>query len=154
MRRVVLVLVVGLVGCEKTQTFETTVEVLQVQRFGQDPKAPGLMDLELRYAECPGDARRLVRADKAFSACIGPVKAGDKLPTKVTLAWNAERGSYRSDLLQVGSCAIKVDPKEDANYESVQVCKDLVATGATVGVRCDRTRPAELVAKCPWLRRK
>jgi hypothetical protein len=95
----------------------------------------------------------LIRADKAFAECAGPLKAHDKLPATVTLAWNAERGAYRSEIVKLGACAVKVDPKEEANYEMVQVCTDLQATGATVGVHCDRTRPKDLVAKCPWLRR-
>lgn len=142
------------IACSSKPTvFDTNVEVIQVQRFGQDPKAPGLLDLELKFADCPGDARRVVRADKGFSQCIGAVKAGDKLPAQVTHAWNADRGSYRSDFVKIGACPIKVDPKEDANYEMVQVCTDLQATGVTVGVHCDRSRPKELTQKCPWLRR-
>ncbi len=105
-------------GCSgKPVTYETKVQVVQVQRFGSQG-GPGLMDLELKFSDCPGDARRVVRADKTFT-----------------------------------QCAIKPDPKEEANYELVQVCTDLQATGVTVGVHCDRTRPKELVAKCPWLRR-
>jgi hypothetical protein len=135
---------------EAPRTYDTTVEVLQVQRFGA---AGGLMDLELKFADCPGDARRVIRTDKAFVQCIGAIKAGDKVPAQVTHAWSAERASFRSEVVKVGACPLKADPKEEANYEMVQVCSDLQATGVTVGVHCDRTRPAQLVAKCPWLRR-
>lgn len=141
-------------GCKReAKTYDTTVEVMQVQRFGSDPKVPGLMDLELKFSDCPGDARRLVRADKAFSACAGAIKEKDKLPAKVTQKWNPERGNYRSDIVSIGACELKVDPKEEANYEMVQVCTDLQATGATVGVHCDRTRPPSLTDKCPFLKR-
>ncbi len=140
-------------GCSgKPVTYETKVQVVQVQRFGSQG-GPGLMDLELKFSDCPGDARRVVRADKTFTQCIGAIKAGDQIPATVSHAWNAERGNYRADFTKIGACAIKPDPKEEANYELVQVCTDLQATGVTVGVHCDRTRPKELVAKCPWLRR-
>src|SRR5438046_2727804 len=49
-------------GCNKPERYTTKVEVLQVQRFGQDPKAaPVMMDLELKFIECPGDARKVMR---------------------------------------------------------------------------------------------
>lgn len=153
-----LVCALGLVaaviaGChDKPQSYETTVDVLHVQRFGQS-SAPGIMDLELRFSDCPGDARRVVRLDKAFSQCIGQVKAGEKLSATMSHAWSAERGGYRSDLVKLGKCPVKLDPKEEANYEMVQVCTDLEVTGANVGVHCDRSRPPELLNKCPWFRR-
>jgi hypothetical protein len=138
-------------GCHgKPREYTTTVEVLHVQRFGA---TASVMDLELKYAECPGDARAVLRADKAFTQCIGAVKAGDKLPAVVKHAWSAERSNYRSEIQKIGACAVKLDPKEDANYEMVQVCSDLEATGVAVGVHCDRTRPAALTQKCPWLQR-
>jgi hypothetical protein len=150
---VTLVTAAVVVACKNApRTYDTTVEVVQIPRFGQAGSA-GLMDLELKYAECPGDARRVIRAGKAFSQCLGAVKAGEKLPVKVTHAWNADRGAYRSEIVQLGACPMKADPKEEANYEMVQVCSDLQATGVTVGVHCDRRRPPQLVAKCPWLRR-
>lgn len=140
---------VGL-GCgEAPRTYETKVRVLQAQRVGGE-----LLDLELKFSECPGDARRVVRADHAFVLCAGAIKAGDELPASLSHGWNAERGSYRAEFTKIGACVIKPDPTEEANYELVQVCTDLKATGATVGVHCDRTRPKELIAKCPWLRRK
>jgi len=69
-------------------------------------------------------------------------------------SYQSDRGVYRADLTRLGDCTLKQDPKDDANYEMVQTCSDIVATGAVVGVRCDRTRSKELVVKCPWLRRR
>ncbi|MFO0664868.1 MAG: hypothetical protein U0174_13010 [Polyangiaceae bacterium] len=146
-------LVLGAFGCEKPQNYDTTVEIVHVQRFG-DGKTPGLVDLELRFTDCGADARRLVRLDKTFSQCASNLKTGDKVPATLTHSWNAEKGSYRSEFSKIASCAAKADPKDEANYELVQVCSDLQATGAVVGVHCDRTRPKELLAKCPFLRRK
>lgn len=141
----------GSLACEKPKTYQTTMEVLQIQRFGQ---GKGPMDLELKYADCPGDARRLVRLDKETAQCGKDFKSGDKLATEIVSTWNAERGSYRNNIVRLGACAVSLDPKEDANYETVQNCTDLKITGSIVGVHCDRTRSAELVDKCPFLRRK
>lgn len=149
-------LFLSLTGCgEKAKKFDTTVEVLQVKRFGKDPKAPTLMDLEVKFDACPGDVRRVVRADKDFAACAtSKLKAGDKVPAQVDFKWSSERSNYRSDFVSIAGCPVKLDPKEEANYEMVQVCEDMKATGATVGVHCDRTRGPALVAKCPWMKRE
>ena len=141
-------------ACEKPQNFTTTVEVAHVQRFGSDPKAPSLIDLELLFPDCGADVQRLIRLDKKFAECVGPIKAGDKLTAQIALSWNREKGSYRSDFTKIGACEAKADQTDEANYELVQVCKDLVATGATVGTHCDRSRPKALLEKCPFLRRK
>lgn len=146
--------VLGLVavGCKKPLSATVKAEVLQVQRFG-DGKAPGLMDLEIKF-DCPGDARRLMRLDKTFDECAGDFKAGDKLDIEVESIWSSDKGSYRTEVKRIGNCPVKLDAKEEANYEMVQVCTDLKASGVTVGVTCDRTRPPELLAACPFLRRK
>jgi hypothetical protein len=141
---------------EKPVKYTTTVEIIQAQRLGgQDPKAPpGMMDIELKYADCPGDARRVMRGDKTFSQCGAKFKKGDKVPAELVLTYSTERSQYRSELVRLDDCEVKLDPKEEANYETVQDCRDLVSSGAVVGVHCDRTRNKELVAKCPWLRRR
>lgn len=146
-------LALALVAChDKPLTSTVKVEIVQVQRFG-DGKTPGLMDVELRF-DCPGEARRVMRLDKTFSECGGGLKPGDKVEAEVVSSWSSERGSYRTDVTRLGACPVKVDPKEEANYEMVQVCTDLKATGVTVGVTCERQRPPELLAACPFLRRK
>jgi hypothetical protein len=143
-----------LAACESQKHFTTTMEVLQVESFKNESGAPQKLAIELRYAECPGDARRVIQADKAFAACNPNVKSGDKLKAELVSTWQSERGSYRSDVVRLGDCPMKQDPKDEAAYEMVQTCTDITATGTVVGVRCDRTRSKELVAKCPWLRRK
>ncbi len=143
-------------GCKKTdQRYTTTVEVLQIRRFGsQDAKGGSMLDVELKYADCPADTHKVLRGDKAFGACAAQFKAGDKLPAEVVLSYSSERGLYRSEVVRVGTCPIQIDPKDEANYELVQTCRDLKASGLVVGVRCERRRSPELVAKCPWLRRR
>jgi hypothetical protein len=143
-------------GCEKPAHYTTKVEIVQVQKLGsQDPAAgPRMMDLELKFVECPGDARKVVRGDKNFGQCGAKFQKGDQLPVELVVNYSYERGQYRDEVVRIGDCPIKVDPKEDANYEVIQDCKDLLATGAVVGVRCDRTRSKDLLAKCPWFRRR
>ena len=141
-------------ACDKPVHYTTTVEVVQMQRFGQEKTGPGMMDLELKFIECPGDARKIMRGDKTFGQCGAKFKVGDKVSAELVQTYSTERGSYRSEIVRLDDCSVKLDPKEEANYEIVQDCKDLVASGAVVGVHCDRTRNKELVAKCPWFRRR
>jgi hypothetical protein len=147
-KRFLLLAAIATLGCDGKRQDKTTVEVLQVERLSDSQ-----LDLELRYAACPGDARRVVRLDKTFTACAGDIQKGDKLETEIVSKWSSDRGAYRSEIVRLGKCPVKLDPKEEANYEMVQVCSDVIATGAVVGVRCDRSRPKDLIAKCPWLRR-
>jgi hypothetical protein len=146
---------IAVVSCgEKPQHYTTTVEVMQVQRMGQDKSAPGMTDLDLKFLECPGEARKIIRGDKTFGPCGAKFKKGDKITAEVVLNYSSERGQYRDEIVKLDDCPVKLDPKEEANYEIVQDCKDLTVSGAVVGVHCDRTRNKELVAKCPWLRRR
>jgi hypothetical protein len=159
----------------KPQKFTTTVEVMQVRTFGgggggaaggvggaANAGAPGkgsagagakLTDLDLKYVECPGNARQILRAPREFSECGTKLKVGDKVKADVTLTYNPERGTYRSEITHLGACDLKMDMKDEANYQTVENCSDVKASGSVVGVRCDRLRSPELLAKCPWLRR-
>lgn len=148
------VALVALPSCSpKKKVYRTTVEVTRVHAFGRDPKAPGMMDVELRYVACPGDARKVVRGDKTFASCGLSLATGQKLEADVVSTYNAERGTFRSDVVKLGTCDLKTDPKDEANYEQVEDCSELKITGAVVGVRCERKRSDALIDKCPWLRR-
>jgi len=151
---VALGLLLVVAGCESPQRYTTTMEVVQIEPLTDGTDATTRVGLELRYADCPGDNRRVLRADKAAAACVAKHKPGDKLKAEIVTSYQSDRGVYRADLTRLGDCTLKQDPKDDANYEMVQTCSDIVATGAVVGVRCDRTRSKELVVKCPWLRRR
>jgi len=151
-RLAILGFVLGLAACDSPKSYTTTVEVLQVENFGENP--PKQLSLELRYADCPGDARRVIRADKTFAQCASTLKEGDKLKANINTSYDSARGSWRSDVTKIGDCDIKLDPKEEANFEMVQTCTDIKTTGVVVGVRCDRSRSKELIAKCPWLKRR
>ncbi len=147
-------LLAGLVaGCKDApKQFSTTVEVVQVRSFGAAAGAK-TTDLELRFDKCPGDARQIMRVSKEFSACGAKLKVGDKVPAEVSLSYNAERGTYRNEIVALGGCELKIDAKDEANYQTYENCSDVKASGMVVGVRCDRTRSEALLAACPWLRR-
>lgn len=147
-----LALSVALACQERPQRFSTHVEVTQLRSFGA-ATGPKMTDLEVRYAECPADARQIMRLGKEFSTCGATLKLGDKVPADVLLSWSSERRVYRSEIVRLGGCDVKIDAKDEANYQTVEACADVKLTGVVVGVRCDRTRGPELIAKCPWLKR-
>jgi hypothetical protein len=142
-------------GChDKAREFDTQVEIVSTRTMGgQQGKAPSLIEMEMRFVDCPGEVRRVIRGDKTLAACAASMKSGERLPAKIAFSYDSERENYRNELVKLGPCEVKLDPKEDANYETAQVCKDLVTTGVTVGIHCDRRREGDLIAKCPWLKR-
>jgi hypothetical protein len=151
-----LLIVSQLPACHaKAQRYDTRVEILSARTMGgQHGKAPpSLVEFEMRFVDCPGDVKRVVRGDKALAACAAGIKVGEKLSAAIDFKYDRERENYRGDLVKLGPCDVKLDPKEDANYETVQVCRDLKTSGVVVGVHCDKKREGELVEKCPWLRR-
>jgi hypothetical protein len=96
-----------------------------------------------------------MRGDKAFGECATKLKVGDRLSAELVLSYSSQRGTYRNDLVRLGDCPVKLDPKDEANYEIYQDCQELKASGSTVGVHCNRRREeGPLLAKCPWLRRR
>lgn len=135
------------------QRYKARVAIQHVELFGRDKTAPVLMDIRLKYVDCPGEARQVVRGDRTFSQCGAKLKKGDIVEAELISTYHPEQERYRSELLRLGDCPIQLDPKEEANYETIQTCTELKASGATVGVRCTRKRSPELLEKCPWLRR-
>jgi len=145
----------ALPACEKPKQFKTSVEIVKIRRFGQDAaKTGGVTEMELKFADCPGEVHKVLRADKSFSECGARFKRGDKVPADVTLTYSRERGLYRDEVVRLDDCALKIDPKDEANYDLVQQCRPVIATGMDVGIHCARQRSPELIAKCPWLRRR
>lgn len=156
-RRALAIVATGSVAlataCSKPKTFTSTVEITQTQVFGTDD-APSVMDVHMTFSDCPGTQQKVVRGDKAFASCAKKLKKGDKVPVEIVLQWKADRGEYRNEVVKVAGCARTPDPKDDASYEVVQTCTDVVINGAVAGIHCDRNRADALVAKCPWFRRK
>ena len=143
-------------GCHgKTQRFETKVEILSTRKMGtqQGKVLPNLIEFEMRFVDCPGEVKRVIRGDKELAACAGELKKGQTVPASIDFSYDRERENYRGELVKLGACDVKLDPKEDSNYETVQVCRDLKVSGVVIGVHCDKKREGELIEKCPWLRR-
>lgn len=151
--RLAVVGIVLLTGCSRTETFTTTAELLDIEHFGDAPDKAKQVNFELRYADCPGDNRRVLRGDKELAACTKDLKEGAKVPMEIVSKYSSEKSGYRSEVTKIAGCPVKWDPKEEANYEMTMVCNDVKTTGAVVGVRCDRSRPSALLEKCPFLRR-
>ena len=142
-----------LAGCSKAETFTTNVELVDIEYFGDAPDKAKQINLEMRYADCPGENRRVLRGDKDLAACLKDVKEGQKVPMVIVSKYQGDKGGYRSEVTQLAGCPVKMDGKDEANYEMTSVCTELKTTGAVVGVHCDKSRPKELIAKCPFLRR-
>jgi hypothetical protein len=130
-------------------------DVIQAQRFGGDATTPPrAMELDLRFSDCPGNARKIVRADRAFAECAMAIKVGDKVPVEMIESYRAERGDYRSEVVKIAGCERHLDPRDEASYDVVEDCRDVEMHGTPLGVHCDRTRNPALLAKCPFFRRK
>lgn len=145
--------VLFLAGCSRAETFTTTVELLDIEHFGDAPDKAKQVNFELRYADCPGDNRRILRGDKDLAACTKDLKEGAKVPMEIISKYQSEKSGYRSEISKLAGCPVKWDPKEDANYEMTSICTEVKTTGTVVGVHCDRSRPKALIEKCPFLRR-
>jgi hypothetical protein len=138
-----------LVSCNGgRKEYDTTVEVTQVRQFGGDAITT---DLELRFVACPGNARKQMRVPSQYHDCVKKLSVGDEVSAHIEHFYQSERGFYRNILTQLGDCSVKVDQQDEANYDTVESCTELKASGMVVGVHCDRTRNDELVAACPWL---
>jgi len=150
-----LVALCGVAGCEGApKKFTTTMELVDIEHFGDTPDKAKWVNFEMRYADCPGDNRRVLRGDKALVACTKDFKEGEKVKAEISMKYNSDRGFYQTEIVKLGDCAVKEDKKDEANYEMSSVCTDVKSTGAVVGVHCDRSRPKELVDKCPFMKRR
>lgn len=145
----------------KPKTFTTNVQLVEINPVTWD-QAENItsLDLKVSFVDCPGDQEKIFRGDKAFAECVWSNKRngdkakhneGDKVPATVSFYPRADGSGYKYDIIKVANCERKVDPLDrGSDYDHVQTCKDLVVNGVNIGVRCDRTRNAELLKKCPW----
>ncbi len=142
---------IGLVACtDKPHTFETTVQIARTQVV----KTGGgrVIDVELEYADCPGEQQEIFQGDASFAECLAKYKIGEKVPASI--AWSRlPDGHYDSEVTRIGDCPRKRDENDERSYEVVHECKDILVNGVVVGFRCDRKPTPELLAKCPWFRR-
>ena len=134
----------------KPQRFETNVELARVEVV--KTAAGRWIDVELEYADCPGEQREIFQADAAFADCLSKYKPGEKVAA--TIIWSQEAdGHYDSEVERVGDCHRKRDALDERSYEVVHECEDIVVNGVNVGFRCVRKPSAELLSRCPWFRR-
>lgn len=139
-----------LLGCHKTKTYESTVEVTRIAAVRKDEQGAALTtDFEFSYSECPGTQIEVIRGGKEFSACVAKFKVGDKVKIKIQHHWDVE-GHYDADVYEVQGCARPPDPNDEASYKMVRDCSDWNVNGARVGFQCKYTEKKELNKKCPW----
>jgi hypothetical protein len=149
-------LLVAACGSEPT-TYRANVEVVHVRPIRRDPATGAVLtvDVEISWFECPGEQRSTFRGDRDFAACIAatspPVEPGMKVPVAVEHA-RGPGDDFRTQIHELAGCARHPDPQDEASYEVVQDCEDIVVNGVVVGVHCDRTRSADLLEACPWFR--
>ncbi len=150
-----LVLLPGLSSCSsKAKIYDTSVELVRLEVIRADDQGnPLTVDVEMSFEQCPGEQRKTIRGDKFFSACILKHKTGEKVPAKIEHALN-EHGEMTPQIVGLAGCERKLDPNDEASFEVVQVCTDLVVNSVKVGFHCDRRPTKELLEKCPWFRRR
>lgn len=145
-----------LVGCRhspKEYESKVTINRIEVVMKNGDGK-PAAMDVEINYADCPGDQIEIVRGGKDFAECIlGKYKPEDRVQAKVYWYWDS-RGFYKWEVRKLGECERIIDPEDEVSYEIVEECEDYIVYGNKVGFRCKRVATSELIQTCPWFRRK
>jgi len=66
---------------DKPQTYETGVVIsrTQVVQTGRGK----IIDVELEYADCPGEQQEIFQGDAAFADCVAKYKVGDKVKASI-----------------------------------------------------------------------
>jgi hypothetical protein len=151
--RTVLCCLLVLSGCARSgKTYDTEVEILRLEVIRADEQGnPLTVDVEMQFEKCPGDQRKTIRGDKTFAACILKHKAGEIVPAKLSHDMD-DHGELRPHILGLAGCEHRIDPNDEAAFEVVQVCTDLVVNSVKVGFHCDRRPSPQLLAACPWFR--
>ena len=140
-----------LAGCSReSHRYETTVQIVRTETVKD--RAGTVIDVDLEYADCPGDQREVFQADAAFAQCLARYKNGEKIPASI-LFQQMPDGHFDSEIEKVGECHRTRDSQDERSYEIVHQCRDLKVNGIVIGFRCDRKPSKELLAKCPWFRR-
>jgi hypothetical protein len=139
------------VACsDKPQTFETGVVVArtQVVQTGRGR----IIDVELEYADCPGEQQEIFQGDASFADCMAKYKTGEKVQASILYA-RLPDGHWDSEVTRIGDCTRKRDSNDERSYEVVHECHDIVVNGVPIGFHCDHKPTKELLSKCPWFRR-
>jgi hypothetical protein len=152
----VLVAAVATSACgQKPRTFDTKVEILRVRPISRDPKTNEVLtvDVEVSFLDCPGEQRKMSRGDKAFAACIMKHQPKEQVAAKLWYG-KVDDDHFGNQIVKLAECDRKPDPRDEASYEVIQDCEDIIVNGVNVGVHCDRKPSKELLAKCPWFKKR
>jgi hypothetical protein len=142
-------------ACEKPpRTFETKVTLKSVAVVAREKGgAPQIVEVEVEYPECPGEQLETLQGNAEFTKCAAKFKVGDTLPA--TVDWGpTDFGHYDSEIVRIGDCPRKRDPRDARSYEVVQECTDVIVNGMKAGFHCDRKPNKDLLEKCPWFARQ
>jgi hypothetical protein len=141
-------------SCNKEpRWFDTEVELTRLDIVRRDDKGrPITEDVEFSYFGCPGKQLEVIRGGTEFAQCMDRYKVGDKVPIKIERHWLKE-GHWDWTVHMMGICTRPPDDEDEASFDTVQECEDLVVHGAKVGFRCNRLPQKQLLQKCPWFGR-
>jgi hypothetical protein len=78
--------------------------------------------------------------------------ASETLPIKVR--WTDEGGLLDWDVTRIAECDRSAEPDDVVSFDMVHECSDTIEQGQKIGFRCNRDLSGELLAKCPWFRRR
>ena len=145
-----LVLAVLSSGCHRSRSYEAQVEIERMTVARKDEAGkPLIVDIEISYAECPGEQLEVIRSGAEFADCMSKAKVGDKVPAKIKQRWDPE-GYWRYDVIELAGCPRTLDPHDEGSFTSIRECEDWTVNGAVVGFQCNVAPQKTLIKKCPW----
>ncbi len=142
-------------SCEaKPKYFDTKVTLKSVEVVARDAKnEPQIIEVQVEYPDCPGEQLETLQGNVDFTRCALKYKIGEEVAAQIE--WGpTDYGHYDSEIIKLGDCARKRDPRDARSYEVVQSCADVNVNGVKAGFHCDRKPTKELLGKCPWFARK
>ncbi|MEZ4410221.1 MAG: hypothetical protein R3A52_27645 [Polyangiales bacterium] len=151
-----LALAAAAAGCARSKRYYSHVEVLRVaaRRMERGTGLPRMLDVEVRYVDCPGTQTEVIRGGQDFARCFYERnRVGARVGVQIEHHPTRD-GEWEWHVLSVGGCARPPDHNDEASFETVQECRDVFAYGQRIGFRCDRIPQRELLARCPWFRRR
>jgi hypothetical protein len=140
-------------GChDKPRWFTSDVRLTRLDPVRKDAQGkPLTTDAQVSYDNCPGTQIEVIRGGAQFGACMAKYKVGQMMPAKIYWYFHSD-GTYHWEIHELGGCARPPDPNDEASYENVRECSDLVVNGVAVGFRCNEIPEQHLLDKCPWFR--
>jgi hypothetical protein len=159
MRAALLMLAISAVmvaaGChDKPRDYTAQVRLTRIDPVRKDPAGrPLTLDVQMSYDDCPGTQIEVIRGGADFAACFAKHTVGQRVPAKIHWYFHQD-GTYHWEVHALGGCARPPDPNDEASFEDVRECADLVVNGVAVGFRCNELPQKHLLDKCPWFRRE